>query len=118
MSQCHALEFLQEHGAPAMGELGGRLHLDDSTVTRLVDGLVARALAERVADPDDRRVRRVRLTAGGRALTRSIRNRFVEEYARVLDGIPRNSRGAVITAVERLLAAFHARQAGEEARSA
>lgn len=118
LSQCHALDHLYSHGPLAMGELGGLLYLDDSTMTRLVDGLVLRKLVQRVPDPDDRRVRRVRLTAGGRALTRSIRSRLVDEYAGVLDGISRNSREAVVTAVERLLMAFRARQAGEESRSA
>jgi DNA-binding MarR family transcriptional regulator len=49
--------------------LAGQLAVSPPTVTTLVDGLVARGLVERAADPDDRRrVRHVLTDAGRRAL--------------------------------------------------
>jgi DNA-binding MarR family transcriptional regulator len=44
------------------------LELDKSSVTGLVDRAERRGLVERVADPDDGRAVRIRLTRGGRAL--------------------------------------------------
>jgi DNA-binding MarR family transcriptional regulator len=60
---------LSRHGKPLpMGELSKALDVPLSTATRIVDGLVENGYAERVADPEDRRVVRVALTEQGRAL--------------------------------------------------
>jgi MarR family transcriptional regulator, lower aerobic nicotinate degradation pathway regulator len=53
---------------PGILALAGHLELDKSSVTGLVDRGEARGLVERVADPDDGRAVRVRLTKAGRAL--------------------------------------------------
>lgn len=111
VSQCYALELACERGPLAMKELAQELRLDVSSVTRAIDGLVARNLVERVASPGDRRVCHVRPTRSGRALHRRIRAELVEEHAQVLEGIPGGSRESIIVGVERLLAAFRRRQA-------
>lgn len=56
----------------AMGEISEALGVSLSTATRTVDWLVESAYARRLADPDDRRVVRVALTASGRRLFREI----------------------------------------------
>ncbi|MBN9622400.1 MAG: MarR family transcriptional regulator [Actinobacteria bacterium] len=53
---------------PGIQVLAGHLELDKSSVTGLVDRAADRGLVERVADPDDGRAVRVRLTKEGRAL--------------------------------------------------
>ena len=65
----------------SMGELADRLFCDASNVTGIVDRLEARGLVERQPDPDDRRVRRLVLTAEGWALWQA-------HHDRVFDGIP------------------------------
>ena len=65
----------------SMGELAERLLCDASNVTGIVDRLESRGLVERQADPDDRRVRRLVLTADGRELWRA-------HHERVFDGVP------------------------------
>ena len=57
---------LDPAGPPlARRTLADRLHCDPSNLTFLVDRLEERGLAERVADPADRRVKAVQLTAAG-----------------------------------------------------
>jgi DNA-binding MarR family transcriptional regulator len=56
VSQCHALEALGQAGELTMGELASQMHLSVSTMTRVVDQLVARGLAQRGEDAKDRRV--------------------------------------------------------------
>ncbi len=51
-----------------MSELSKRLMVSGGNVTGITDQLVDEALVERVDEPGDRRVYRVRLTAKGRAL--------------------------------------------------
>src|ERR671915_2410430 len=55
VSQCHTLEALGEHGTVTMNALAEHLHLAVSTVTRVVDQLVDKGLAERHPGQKDRR---------------------------------------------------------------
>jgi DNA-binding MarR family transcriptional regulator len=56
---------------PTMGELSTCLDLPLSTATRIVDWLVRGGLVERVPDPSDRRVVRVRMTEVGQQYFRT-----------------------------------------------
>ncbi len=112
VSQCYTLEMLYEHEPKTMGELASALHLELSTMTRVVDYLVTNKLASRVQDRNDRRICRVRITKKGAALTSKIRADLIQEHAQVLKQIPAESRGAVITAVSLLLEAIKRRQQG------
>ncbi len=111
VSQCYTLEALDMHGPMPMGELAGRLHLEISTMTRIVDYLVTNKFATRVTDADDRRVCRVQIGRKGRSLAARIRAELVKEHELVLREVPRESREAVILAMSHLLSAFEARQA-------
>ena len=53
---------------PSMSELGIALEMPLSSTTRVVDWLVRANLIERVGDPEDRRIVRVRLTDNGRQI--------------------------------------------------
>ncbi len=70
--QAHALRLLEE--PRSMSDLADQLHCDASNVTGIIDRLESRGLAERVADPDDRRVKLLRLTPEGE----QARARFLE----------------------------------------
>ncbi len=50
---------------PTMSELGIELGTPPSSTSRVVDWLVRAGIIERVGDPDDRRIVRVRLTENG-----------------------------------------------------
>ena len=65
LPQYRLLVFLSRRAEGASG-LAGRLAVSPPTVTTLVDGLVARGLVERTADPEDRRRVRHELTSAGR----------------------------------------------------
>ena len=110
ISQCYALESLDRQGPATMSELAGRMSLELSTMTRIVDRLVAGNLSTRAPDPKDRRVCCVKITRRGRALITRIRAELVEEHEHMLREIPSESREAVISAVVHLLAAFRQRQ--------
>lgn len=70
MSEAMALRHLAA-GPLTQQELGNRLGLEKSTVSRLVDAMARKEWVEKARDPDNRRYQRVRLTpAGGRAAAR------------------------------------------------
>jgi|GEM_PF-295759 len=111
VSQCHSLEAIYVQGTMAIGELANYLHLDISSMTRVVDHLVAEKLAERIMHAKDRRICRVEITRKGRTLVQTIRAELIEPHEIVLAGIRPESRGAAISAVSRLLEAFKERKA-------
>jgi DNA-binding MarR family transcriptional regulator len=61
----------------AMRELAERLSCDPASATGIIDRLEAKGLVARVADPNDRRSKRVELTAEGRRLRRRIEQRVM-----------------------------------------
>ena len=110
VSQCYALDLLSRCEPMTMGELAGALYLEISTMTRVVDQLVLRQLVSREADPNDRRICRIRISRQGQALASKARSDLVQEHKNVLRNIDPKSREAVITAMKLLLTAFNDRQ--------
>ena len=110
VSQCYALDALEMHGPMTMGNLAGQLYLELSTMTRVVDYLVAKKLAKRVANAKDRRVCHVQISQQGRSLLSKIRGELIQEHELILRAIPPESREAVISAISHLLSAFKERQ--------
>jgi DNA-binding MarR family transcriptional regulator len=66
MGQMECLHTISRLGNPTMSEVAKAMRVHPSTVTALVDGLVAHGLVARRPDPEDRRVIRVAETAQGR----------------------------------------------------
>jgi len=77
-TQCHILTELARAGSIPMGELGSRLQLEKSWVSRAVDTLVERGLLAKEPNPEDGRSWMLLLTAAGK--------RRVKELNASLDG--------------------------------
>jgi DNA-binding MarR family transcriptional regulator len=100
-SEAHAMVELLDSGAMTPRMLAGCLHLEKSTVTRLVDQLCERGWVRRVANTQDARSVMIQLTAAG---TRSARRVVVareELFARVLSELNAAERKAVVSSVAR-----------------
>jgi DNA-binding MarR family transcriptional regulator len=67
-SQYNVLMLLDAERGWRLTDLSERLLFDKSTVTRIIDRLEQMELVRRIADPVDRRVQRVLLTAHGASL--------------------------------------------------
>lgn len=65
-TQCHILTELGRAGTMPMGELGTRLLLEKSWISRAVDSLVERGLVAKEPNPDDARSWLVALTKAGK----------------------------------------------------
>jgi len=59
-------------------ELAGRLHIQASTVTKMVQRMEKAGFVERCDDPDDQRVSRVYLTAAGHEVREDV-NRILQQ---------------------------------------
>ena len=72
--------------------LAGRIGLDTSTVAGVVDRLEARALLQRNASPQDKRVRLLTLTAIGVELLQTVEPAMRLAQQRILAPLPRGER--------------------------
>jgi DNA-binding MarR family transcriptional regulator len=84
-SQFRALRVLHHHEAMRLSDLSERLHIAPRSATEVVDALQERGLAERRADPGDRRATLVQLTEHGTSILDAIRVARGTEAERVFD---------------------------------
>lgn len=98
VSQCHALLEIERLGNTSIGQLAETLGLDNSTVSRTVDGLVSMQLVERAPDRRDRRYVVIALSEKGRETCRQYNAESDQYYQGVLEAIPQADRQRVIDA--------------------
>lgn len=84
VSEWRVLATLADGRAMTTGRLAQVSLTKGPTATRLLDRMVARGEVERLADPDDRRVTRVRITAQGLRTVSALIVRAREHERRVL----------------------------------
>jgi DNA-binding MarR family transcriptional regulator len=104
VAQAATLEALS-HGSLRLSDLGKRLGIAPSTLTRNLTRLEERGFIRKAPDPSDGRAQRVALTDSGRDAALGV-SRHEEAFARsVLDRLPAGSAGATLAQLEELLAA-------------
>lgn len=79
-TQCYLLTELARSGPLPLSELGTRVMLEKSWVSRAVDGIVARGLARKERNPADARSWLVTLTDDGAGTVREL-NRMLDAHA-------------------------------------
>ncbi|HEX2112883.1 MAG TPA: MarR family transcriptional regulator [Alphaproteobacteria bacterium] len=70
-TQYAALVKIRDLGQISQNQLGRLTAMDPATIQGVVQRLAARGLVDRTADPHDRRLMQLRLTAKGRALVQT-----------------------------------------------
>ena len=95
VSEAHALMELSRRQALAQHELGARLRLQRSTVSRLVRQLESRGWVSRDRHASDGRVAVLSLTASGQAGVDQLSAARSAKFARVLEAIPESDRTLV-----------------------
>jgi MarR family transcriptional regulator for hemolysin len=94
------LSWLERQSGISQSDLAGLVEVEPITVCRLIDRLEARGLVERRADPKDRRVRRLHLTAKAKPILDEIHAYRDELRQEVTAGI---SDAALKSQIETLL---------------
>ena len=95
-AQCHLLLVIEEKGEPSVGELAAALELDQSTLSRTIDGLVRTGMLSRREDPANRRRQLVSLTDPGSAKADEINALCDESYSGLLASFPEAEAAAVV----------------------
>ncbi len=87
-----------------MKDLSERLLVSQSTVTQLAERLVKRGLAERIADPTDRRVVRLRLSKTGMDVSGIAESRSNARHRAIWERLDASERESVMQGLETLAA--------------
>ena len=85
-----------------MGRLSEKLRIKGSALTQAADRAIRQGLVERVSDPEDRRVVRLRLTSQGRKWTQERQARRRARLEIIWRGIDAVERVAFVDAVQAL----------------
>jgi DNA-binding MarR family transcriptional regulator len=85
--------------------LARTIGFDTSTIGGVIDRLEARALVQRNADPDDRRVRRLTLTPAGDALLAQVVPAMQRAQLRMLAPLPEGERAEFMRMLRTLVTA-------------
>lgn len=105
-TQCHLLGELGRSGPLPLSELGSRVFLEKSWVSRAVDAMVERGLVTKEINPADARSWLVTLTAEGERTVANL-NRTLDEHAdKLLETLTERERAAAETSLLLLLKAL------------
>jgi DNA-binding MarR family transcriptional regulator len=105
VAQAAALEALSGHGPMRLSDLGKRLGIAPSTLTRNLERLIDARLVARTVDARDARSARVRLTTSGRRAAAGVARQEEAFAQQVLERIPAERRAAVVESLAELLSA-------------
>jgi DNA-binding MarR family transcriptional regulator len=83
--------------------LAGRIGLDTSTIGAVVDRLESRGLIERNVSADDKRVRLLSVTPGGKKLLQGVMPAMLRAQDRMLAPLPKADRSRFMAMVKRIV---------------
>ena len=113
-SECHLVTELEQLGRATASQLAELLVLEKSTVSRLVNGLLASGMLEATQDTLDRRRRWLSLTADGRDGARRV-HRYAQGQVRgALEYVPDDEASALVSGLQRYAQALRYARLGED----
>jgi DNA-binding MarR family transcriptional regulator len=105
ISQVYALQEV-ENTTLILGELAERLHLERSSVSRLVDGLVKGGFVRREINEQNRREMLISLTEKGERTIEQVRQQSIRFYQEVLQHMTINDQQLVHEGFKKFTAAL------------
>jgi DNA-binding MarR family transcriptional regulator len=103
-TQLNVIKLLQAVGDLSLSELSKRMAATNSTVTGIIDRMVAADLVAREQSADDRRVWKIRLTDAGRGLARRIEVAPWDLLRAALAALPRAELDALVATMSKVAA--------------
>lgn len=91
-----------------MSELSHALSVPFSTATRMVDWFVDNGYAQRLPDPEDRRVVRIALTDGGRELYQTTERYMVRRFRQMLSQLTAEEQTMFLMLMEKVVRGLQA----------
>jgi len=101
-TQLNVMKMLQAIGELSLSELSKRIAATNSTVTGIVDRMVAAGLVVREQSADDRRVWKIKLTPQGRTIAKKLDIAPWEILRRALEALPAGELEALIATLAKV----------------
>ena len=101
-SEFRVLEVLLHEGALPVNVIGPKVDLTPGSISVAVDRLHSRGLVSRTEDPDDRRVRRVDLTAQGRQVIEAVFCRHASDLEEVMGPLCADERTQLVDSLRKI----------------
>jgi putative acetyltransferase len=112
-SECHLLTELEAMATATASELGDRLVLEKSTMSRLINGLLTRGIIESRQDSTDRRKRLLNLTEKGRSAASQLNSLSDRQVLSALEFLSPADREIVIRGLRYYSGALSRSRLGE-----
>jgi DNA-binding MarR family transcriptional regulator len=100
--QVVTLLMIDDEPACPMKRLSQLFHCDASNITGIIDGLESKQLVERQNDPNDRRVKTIRLCSAGRHLRETMLERLARDDSFLFDNLSDSEAEQLIRIVQKL----------------
>ncbi|MBQ7541018.1 MAG: MarR family transcriptional regulator [Clostridia bacterium] len=103
----YCIRILQQVDTASMTELARRMRMPKQRMTKLADQLIEMRFVERVPDPDDRRIVRLRCTENAREYVDRFLSKDAAEYRALFDGMceaDRRDFGDALQTLQRIFA--------------
>lgn len=100
--QAATLLLLDDHTPRPMKNLSVLFQCDASNVTGLVDGLEQKGLVERLSDPNDRRIKTIRICPAGKKLQQRILQQLTSEGGHLFDPLTESETEQFSKIIEKL----------------
>ena len=94
--------LLTEEGTLPVAKIGERLVLAKAHMTQLVDKLVENEIVVREADPNDRRVSRISITAKGKETLDKIHEKVSRAFKKALSSLSENDLKELTTSLSKI----------------
>jgi DNA-binding MarR family transcriptional regulator len=105
-SQCYIVLEIYKHETLSINEISEKMHLEISTITRIMNNLVRDGLILRKKSSYDKRVVEAVLTESGKKAALKLQKSIANYYKNVISNLPRGHVREVMSAVELLVTAL------------
>ena len=101
------LRSISENEKVAAGELAKRMGLSSSRLTRIIDGLVTKAIVRKGVGGRDRRVVEIQLTPTGIQTRDQLKQMYITVHEEIINLLPSDAGESVVHAMQKLRMATH-----------
>ena len=84
VAEFRCLRIIEPGKSYSVQELATAMHLSPSRLTRIIDGLFAEKLVDRIQSIEDRRFAKISLTAKGQTLVSKLKEEYADLHAEML----------------------------------
>lgn len=102
IAQCVVLQILARNNNCKMSDLSDEIGVTLSNITGMIDRLEKEGLVRRGADPDDRRIIRIQLTAKGNDIAKRIFNRKRKNLTMILSKLSDSDKINLLKIMEKV----------------